>query len=108
MGAPPDPNVASKDRRRRPSASAVVGQSLRRQPLTVPASTLAEYPSSTAIVTPPLLVSTSRPSPCHAGPSRSTDTPPLVVRPRTSPPTPARFTPPLFVSNSIRPSTSRT
>ena len=42
---------------------------------------------------PPLVVSTSRPRPLHSSPDSSTETPPLVVCPRTSPPTSIRSMP---------------
>ena len=83
MGAPPPPMSALSWRSTRPCT--VTGKSMLKPPLTVPVSRCAEYCSGNPECTPPLLVSTSSPSPFQPGPSRSTSTPPLLVRPLTSP-----------------------
>ena len=74
----------------------VSGKSISNPPFTVPASSRAEYCSGIRSRTPPLLVSTSRPPPTHVAPLRSTSTPPLLVRPVTSPARLVNFTPARF------------
>ena len=105
IGAPPPPRFALSWRSMRPCT--VTGKSMLNPPLTVPVSRCAEYCSGMRRCTPPLLVSTSSPSPFQPGPSRSTSTPPLLVRPFTSPAMFVSLTPPLTVLNSTVPSTSR-